>query len=87
MFDAEYFARALWGEDTNPDLARIAKAKLRAVEFGVKWEDVEALRLSPSIRTARPVAPVVLSSSGTQPTSPGSASVAVGRPKRKSGRK
>jgi hypothetical protein len=82
MIDAEYFARALWSGDTPPDASRIAKAKRRAAEFGVLWDEVEALQSSPSLRIARPVAPAAPHSGDTPPTSPGAASVAVGRPKR-----
>jgi hypothetical protein len=47
--DAAYFANALWADGRRPDAARIAYAKKRAGEFGVKWADVEALKPTPTV--------------------------------------
>lgn len=47
MIDAAYFAKALWADGRTPDADRIAYAKKRAGEFGVKWSDVEALKPKP----------------------------------------
>ena len=58
MVDAEYFARALWGEGKTPDTARIGKAKRVAEQFRVPWVDIEALKASPVIQVAKVVEPV-----------------------------
>ena len=75
MIDAAYFARALWGNGRTPDAERIGKARKRAIEFGVSWEDIDAFR------TAQPAAPSLPSGGTPSASSPVAAPVAAERPK------